>query len=102
MMADRGQRRRRAAAVGVPVLVAGVTAGALLGVSALRPPRPAAAPSTPTGTAPVVRTNLTNTVQVTGSLSYAGSCTLVNEAAGIRLYRAAGRGRDPPPRPARL
>ncbi len=92
MTADRGQRRRRAAAVGVPILVAGVTAGALLGVSALRPPRPAAAPPAPTGTAPVVRTNLTNTVQVTGSLSYAGSCTLVNEAAGTAYTALPAEG----------
>jgi Putative peptidoglycan binding domain len=33
-------------------------------------------------TARVVRTNLTNTVQVGGSLGYAGSVTVVNQAAG--------------------
>ena len=77
-----GQRRPRAAAVAVPILVAGVTAGALLGGYALRPSRPAAAPQTPVGTAPVVRTNLMNTVQVSGSLSYAGADTVVNQAAG--------------------
>jgi hypothetical protein len=68
--------------VALPVLAAGLTAGTLLGVSALRPPRPAVAPATPTGTAPVVRTSLTNTVQVAGSLSYAGSYSLVNQSAG--------------------
>ena len=77
-----GQRRPRAAAVAVPILAAGVTAGALLGGYALRPSRPAAAPQTPTGAAPVVRTNLTNTVQVSGSLSYAGADTVVNQAPG--------------------
>ena len=92
MTADRGQRRRRAAAVGVPVLVAGVTAGALLGVSVLRPSRAAGTPATATGTAPVVRTNLTNTVQVTGSLSYAGSYTVVNEAAGTAYTALPAEG----------
>ena len=82
MTADRGPRRSRAAAVALPVLAAGLTAGALLGVIALRPPRPADASATHTGTAPVVRTNLTNTVQVAGSLGYAGSYSVVNQSAG--------------------
>jgi len=82
MTADRGPRRSRAAAVALPVLAAGLTAGVLLGVTALRPPRPAEASATPTGTAPVVRTNLTNTVQVAGSLGYAGSYSVVNQSAG--------------------
>jgi len=82
MTADRGPRRSRAAAVALPVLAAGLIAGVLLGVTALRPPRPAEASATPTGTAPVVRTNLTNTVQVAGSLGYAGSYSVVNQSAG--------------------
>src|SRR5215472_724636 len=82
MTADRGPRRSRAAALALPVLAAGLTAGTLLGVSALRPSRPAEASATRTGTAPVVRTNLTNTVQVAGSLSYAGSYSVVNQSAG--------------------
>src|SRR6516165_4139556 len=82
MTADRGPRRSRAAAVALPVLAAGLTAGALLGVTALRPPRPADASATHTGTAPVVRTDLTNTVQVAGSLGYAGSYSVVNQSAG--------------------
>jgi len=82
MTADRGPRRSRAAAVALPVLAAGLTAGALLGVTALRPPRPADASATHAGTAPVVRTNLTNTVQVAGSLGYAGSYSVVNQSAG--------------------
>ena len=92
MTADRGQRRRRAAAVGVPVLVAGVTAGAVLGTNVLRPSRPGSTPATVTGTAPVVRTNLTNTVQVTGSLSYARSYTLVNEATGTAYTALPAEG----------
>ena len=82
MTADRGPRRSRAVAVALPVLAAGLTAGALLGVTALRPPRPADASATPTSTAPVVRTDLTNTVQVAGSLGYAGSYSVVNQSAG--------------------
>src|SRR5215468_5817676 len=82
MTADRGPRRSRAAALALPVLAAGLTAGTLLGVSALRPSRPAGALATPTGTAAVVRTNLTNTVQVAGSLGYAGSYSVVNQSAG--------------------
>jgi hypothetical protein len=68
--------------VALPVLAAGLTAGTLLGVNALHQPRSADAAATPTGTAPVVRTNLTNTVQVAGSLSYAGSYSVVNQTAG--------------------
>src|SRR5215468_4504828 len=73
MTADRGPRRSRAA---------GLTAGTLLGVTALHPPRPPDASTTPTSTAAVVRTNLTNTVQVAGSLGYAGSYSVVNQSAG--------------------
>jgi hypothetical protein len=68
--------------VALPVLAAGLTAGTLLGVNALRPPRPADAAATPTGTAPVIRTNLASTVQVAGSLGYAGSYPVVNQSAG--------------------
>jgi hypothetical protein len=82
MTADRGPRRSRAAAVALLVLAAGLTTGTLLGVGALRPSRPADAAATPTGTAPVVRTNLTSTVQVAGSLGYAGSYSVVNQSAG--------------------
>jgi hypothetical protein len=92
MTANRGQRRRRAATVGVPVLVAGVTAGVVLGINGLRPSRPASTPATVTGTAPVVRTNLINTVQVAGSLSYARSYSLVNEAAGTAYTALPAEG----------
>jgi hypothetical protein len=82
MTAERGARRRRAGALAVPVLVSGVAAGVVVGEFALRPVSPAAAPSTPTGTAQVVRTNIVNTIQVPGNLSYAGTFTVVNQAAG--------------------
>jgi hypothetical protein len=68
--------------VAAPVVAAGVTAGVVLGVPALRPGHPTAAPAVAVGYAAVVRTDLTNTVQVSGSLGYAGSYTIVNQAQG--------------------
>jgi len=76
------RRLKRATAVAVPVVAAGVTAGIVLGTPALRPGHPAAAPAVAVGYAAVVRTDLTNTVQVSGSLGYAGSYTIVNQAQG--------------------
>lgn len=82
----RGPRRRwrkRAGLVAAPLVVAGVTTGIILGVPRLRDAQPAAAASSvPVSTAQVVRTDLTNTSQVNGSLSYLGSYTLVNETQG--------------------
>lgn len=85
MTADRapGRRRRRAAAVvAAPIVVAGVTAGIVLSGPPWRSQHPAAAAAVWMGTAAVVRTDLENTVQVGGSLGYAGSYTVVNQAAG--------------------
>src|SRR6516164_8765429 len=84
MTADRadGRRVQRATVVAAPVVAAGVTAGVVLGVPVLRPGHLAAAPAVAVAYAPVVRTDLTNTVQVTGSLGYAGSYTIVNQAQG--------------------
>ena len=82
MTADREPRRRAAAAV-VPLVAAGATAAALVGGWALYPRQQAAAtPGTATGTATVIRTDLSNTVQVAGALGYRGSYGLVNEATG--------------------
>jgi len=83
MTADRpaGRRVKRPVLVATPIVLAAVTAAVVLGGGFLRPARPAAAATT-TGSAPVVRTSLTNTVQVTGSLSYSGSYTVVNQAQG--------------------
>jgi len=92
MAAEPRARRRRAAAVGVPVLAATVTAGTLLGVYALRAHRPADPSATPTGIAPVVRTNIVNTVQVSGSLSYAGAYTVVNQAQGTAYTALPAEG----------
>jgi hypothetical protein len=79
---QRRGRRRRAAALAAPVVVAGVAAGIVLSGPPWRTPHPAAAAAVTLGTAPVVRTGLVNTVQVGGSLAYAGSYTVVNQAAG--------------------
>jgi len=82
MTAERAARRRRAGALAVPVLVSGIAAGVLVADFGLRPPRTAAVPGTSTGTAEVVRTNIVDTIQVSGSLGYAGTYTVVNQAAG--------------------
>jgi hypothetical protein len=83
MTADRAaaRRRKRAAAVAAPIIAAGVTAGIVLSGPPWRPAHPAAA-AVPLGSAPVVRTDLENTTQVSGSLGYAGSYTIVNQTAG--------------------
>src|ERR1700722_18602370 len=88
MTADRAARRRRprrrrlAAAVAAPIVVAGVTAGIVLSGPPWRSQHPAAAAASTLGTAPVVLTDLTNTVQVGGALGYAGSYTVGNTAPG--------------------
>jgi hypothetical protein len=79
---QRGRRRRRAAAVAAPIIVAGVAAGIVLSGPPWRSQHPAAVAAVTLGSAPVVRTDLENTVQVGGSLGYAGSYTVVNQAAG--------------------
>lgn len=101
MTADRpaARRVRRPVLVATPIVLAVVTAAVVLGGPLLRPARPAAAATT-TGSAPVVRTSLVNTVQITGALGYAGSYTVVNQARGTAFTAlpAAGatirRGQD--------
>jgi Putative peptidoglycan binding domain len=84
MTADRGPRRpgARLRVVALPVLAAGLTAGALTGGYALHSARQPSAPGTATGTASAVRTDIINTVQVSGSLSYGGLYTVINETPG--------------------
>ena len=88
MTADRApaRPRRRAGLVAAPLVLAAVAAGIVLGRPALRPGPAAAGPAAvgpaAVGWAPVVRTDLTTTVQVSGSLGYAGSYTIVNQAPG--------------------
>lgn len=68
---------------GAPLLAAGATAAALVGGYTLYPRHQAAAtPGIATRTALVVRTDLSNTVQVAGALGYQGSYGIVNQAAG--------------------
>ena len=83
MTADRagGRSLRRTGLVATPIVLATVAAGIVIGGPAWRPGHPATAAAV-TGSAPVVRANLTNTVQVSGSLGYAGSYTIVNQAPG--------------------
>jgi hypothetical protein len=88
---SRRGRRRRAATIAIPIALAGVAAGALYGTHVL-PPRGQADPARPPATlgwgpgqistAPVTRTTITNTVQATGELSYAGHYTVANQAPG--------------------
>lgn len=82
MTAERGVHPRRAGALVVPVLVSGVAAGVLIAEFAVRPPPPVGAAGAATGIAQVVRTNIVNTVQLSGSLSYAGAYTVANQTEG--------------------
>jgi Putative peptidoglycan binding domain len=75
-------RRRRAVAVAAPVVAAAVAAGLVLSGPPWRAQHPVAAAAVTLGTAPVVRTDLINTIQVGGSIGYAGSHTVVDQAAG--------------------
>jgi hypothetical protein len=63
-------------------MAAAVTAGAILGVAALSHPHGPSVVPDPTGSAPVVRADLVNTVQVNGALSYALNYSVVNQASG--------------------
>jgi hypothetical protein len=79
----RPARPRRAALLALTGVL--VTAGAVAGTTAALVAR--RGPSGPGGsiqvaTAPVVRTDLTNTIQVSGSIGYAGSFTVVGQLQG--------------------
>ena len=99
MTADRRLGWRGTLLTGGCVLVLGGAAGGLAMTLAGRPAA-AAGNTTRLATAPVVRTGLVNTVQVNGSLGYAGSVTVVNQTAGTaytalpqpgQLVRRGGR-----------
>lgn len=99
MTADRRLGWRGALLTGGCVLVLGGAAGGLVLTLAGRP-AVAAGNTTRLTTAPVVRTGLVNTVQVGGSLGYAGSVTVVNQTVGTaytalpqagQLVRRGGR-----------
>lgn len=81
MTADRPLGWRRGLLAGGCVLVLGGAAGGLALTLAGRPAA-AAGGQARLATAPVVRSGLVNTVQVNGSLGYAGSVTVVNQTVG--------------------
>src|SRR5690242_1070378 len=96
MTADRepGRPRRRAgAAAGLAAALAAVAAVA----AGIVPGRPAprtgtAAAAVATSSAPVVRADLTNTIQVAGTLGYAGSRTIVDQATGTAFTALPAAG----------
>lgn len=97
-MADPGRPRhrwprpsRRACLAAAALLAAGAAAG-LLADAALRASPAAAGGTVRVATAPVVRTDLTNTMQVSGALGYAGSYTITNELAGTAYTALPGAG----------
>jgi peptidoglycan hydrolase-like protein with peptidoglycan-binding domain len=94
MTADRAGRRRRtrATVVAAPIVAAGVTAAVVLGGPGWRAGHAAGAPAVSLGSAPVVRVDLTNTVQVSGSLSYAGSFAVVNQEQGTAFTALPAAG----------
>ena len=92
MTADRGARGRSTVAAGACVMTAAVTAGAILGVSALSHPHGHSASLASMGSAPVVRADLVNTVQVNGALSYALHYSVVNQASGTAYTWLPGAG----------
>jgi hypothetical protein len=94
MMADRagGRRLRRAALVAVPVAAACGVAGIVLAGPALRSAPAAAGAAVTVASAPVARTDLTNTIQVSGSIGYAGSYAIVNQEQGTAYTALPGAG----------
>jgi peptidoglycan hydrolase-like protein with peptidoglycan-binding domain len=94
MTADQAARRswRRVGLAAAPVVLAAVAAGIALGGPVWRPAHQAAAATVAVGSAPVVRTSLTSTVQVSGSLGYAGSYTIVNQASGTAFTALPAAG----------
>jgi len=94
MTADQAGRRYRwrGGLAAAPVVLAAVAAGIALGGPVWRPGHQAAAATVATGSAPVVRADLTTTVQVSGSLGYAGSYTIVDQAPGAAFTALPAAG----------
>lgn len=89
---EPGRSRRRAGAVaGLAAALAAVAAGIVLGRSAPRTVTPAAAAVT-TSSALVVRADLASTIQVAGTLGYAGSRTIVDQAPGTAFTALPAAG----------
>ena len=91
MTADR-RSLRRAGLAATPIVLA-VAAGIAISGPAWRPGHQAATTAAvAVGSAPVVRADLTTTVQVSGSLGYAGSYTIVNQAPGTAFTALPAAG----------
>lgn len=78
-------RRVAGGRLGLASVALGVAAAAAVGLAvgeSVRPGRASSGGAVRLATAPVVRTDLTNTTQVPGSLSFAGAYVLSNELAG--------------------
>ena len=66
------------------------TLGLAAGVLVACGPQPGStAGAVPTATAPVVRTDVVSSLRLTGTLTYAGSYTVVNAAPGVSGIRYA-------------
>ena len=79
-------------ALGIVVVVAaGLVSGWRAGVFSPAASSPPGGGSGPTGSAPVVRTTLTSTVQVGGSIGYGGSYTITAPAPGSNSQATADR-----------
>jgi peptidoglycan hydrolase-like protein with peptidoglycan-binding domain len=93
----RQQRRKQARTAGLAVavlLVAGTLTGLAVGWPPLRPTTAASAGGTvPVSTARVVRTDLIEQTQLSGSLGYAGGYTIVDQAQGTAYTALPGVGR---------
>jgi peptidoglycan hydrolase-like protein with peptidoglycan-binding domain len=77
--------------VAVLAALAAAAAGTVLGGPSPRTGSPAAA-AVATSSAPVVRADLTNTIQVAGTLGYAGSRTIVDQATGTAFTALPAAG----------
>lgn len=86
-------RRWRLWAGGAAALVLAAGGGGLVSRVAAGGPASAAARTVPTGTAAVVRTSLSTTTQVAGTLGYAGSFQVTNELTGSVLTALPPPGR---------
>jgi hypothetical protein len=94
-MADRRWSRpaKRAALAAAIIFPAGATAGILIGTAALRPASAAStAGAVRVATALVTRTDMVNTTQVSGSLGYGGSYTIVAAPPGAGAGGPPGAG----------
>lgn len=93
MAGGRAPRRWRLWAGGAAALVLAAGGGGLVSKIVAGGPASAAARTVPTGTVAVVRTSLSTTTQVAGTLGYAGSFQVTNELTGSALTALPPLGR---------